>query len=128
MRILKGVVLHNLKRPMRKALMVCDEVFEKVGLEFVVTSGQEGQHWAGSLHFYGYAFDGRRYPYGEIMLPVGVSMEEILQLIRAKLGPEYDVILEPNHFHVEWDKAKELFDAGSLSEVFDWLALLAQKG
>jgi hypothetical protein len=48
----------------------------------------------GSLHFKNRAFDGS--------LPVAGESDAVEEL-RLFLGPEYDVVVETDHLHVEWD-------------------------
>ena len=59
-------------------------------LDFFVTSIREGTHSPGSLHYLGRAFDFE----GQ-----GVPKEEI----KKALGKDWDVVIEPNHYHVELD-------------------------
>jgi len=63
----------------------------------VVTSAFDGQHKPGSLHYVGRALDFRIWD---------VPSEERADLaahIRDRLGPDFDVVLEANHIHIEYD-------------------------
>lgn len=89
-----GVDIGRLERPTRRALSVVEGVFAGRGQEAVVTSTYEGNHSPGSLHYANAAFDVRR-PFQ--------GAEGITQEIAKVLGPQYDVVLEATHIHVEWD-------------------------
>lgn len=53
-----GVDYSRLKRPMRRALTVVDDVFKKeTGEEAILTSTYEGEHLPGSLHYADLAAD-----------------------------------------------------------------------
>jgi hypothetical protein len=62
-----------------------------------VTSGFEGSHSEGSLHYSGLAEDYR-------IRDVNPSeLAEMVGKVRARLGSLYDVVLEADHLHVEYD-------------------------
>ncbi len=63
-----------------------------------VTSIEEGNHGAGSLHYCGDAFD-LRYPEIDIKADVNVRND----LIQKEAGRHFDVVFEQTHIHVEWD-------------------------
>lgn len=79
------------------AMCKAEYVFGQLGLVFTVTSVLDGTHMEGSLHYRGRAFDCRLPPAGG---PVTVSL---VAKLRAALGSGYDVVLESNHIHVEYD-------------------------
>lgn len=86
----------GLKIQMRKALISANDVWEKHGQELVVTSALDGNHKAGSYHYYGYALDFRtRYFNEETKQKVFVELCHVI-------GHNYLVILEPTHIHVQW--------------------------
>lgn len=76
------------------ALVACERVYAKHGHECRLTSGTDGQHKAGSLHHVGHAFD--------LGLP-GDAGEVIIAELKLVLGDEFDVLLEADHIHVEYD-------------------------
>tara|TARA_R100000656_G_scaffold122274_1_gene97782 strand:+ start:294 stop:575 length:282 start_codon:yes stop_codon:yes gene_type:complete len=65
-------------------------LYERNGIDMVVTSIREGNHSAWSLHYIGRAFDLR------------VTDIDVTQ-IREVLGPEWDVVDEATHIHCELD-------------------------
>ena len=82
----------------------------------VVTSANDSKHSAYSLHYVGRALDIR---YTEVriggiaprMTTAGGSQAEEQERaarfwmgrMQQQLGPDYDVVVEANHIHVEWD-------------------------
>jgi hypothetical protein len=99
MKIKHGATLIGLKIQMRKALMLADQVWSENGKELVVTSGTDGAHSAGSLHYYGYALDFRiRY------FDANTLEKVIAQLARGlrEVDIAYRMIVHSTHIHVEW--------------------------
>ena len=77
------------------AIVIAERAYAEIGCELMLTSGIEGQHSAGSLHYAGCAVDLRTQN-----VPVG-KLQPLVERIRAALGPDFDVVLESNHLHVE---------------------------
>lgn len=98
-----GVKVKGVKPELLFALMAIDSVFRERGVEMVVTSITDGKHMQGSLHYVGMAAD--------IRLPPLSLTQYILRQMRMSLGGnpddnrvgEYDVVLENDHIHVEYD-------------------------
>lgn len=97
MRIKEGASLQGLKIVMRVALMTCERILEQYGQELVVTSGTDGEHTTGSLHYYGYAVDLRT----RDMTPRDRALA-FAKILDAFDGTKYRAILEPSHLHVEY--------------------------
>ena len=97
--IKRGVSLQGLHISMRPVLVHAELIWALLGREegVGITSGTEGTHSAGSLHYYGLALD-LRTRYWDID-----SASEAYRLMVEAL-PEFDVVLEGNHIHVENDK------------------------
>ena len=95
MRLKKGVRIRGLRVEAAIALFMANEVCEKLGVEMVVTSGTEGKHSWGSLHFSGCAFDFRKWALSD-------NGAEARKMLSEKLGAEFDVVLERTHIHVEF--------------------------
>jgi hypothetical protein len=68
---------------------------DKAYPDFVITSTDEGLHCASSLHYADAAFDVRKRAFAGSVLMIG-SLEKIC-------GPEFDVIEEGDHFHIEYE-------------------------
>lgn len=77
----------------------CNEIFRKYGKPCVVTSGAEGKHGLHSHHYKGLAWDLRRRHVPEH------EIGSVVAEIKRVLGPDYQVVLEPNHIHAEYDPA-----------------------
>ena len=95
MRLKKGVQIRGLRAEMAVALIIANEVCEKLGVEMVITSCTEGKHSWGSLHVSGGAFDFRKWEFSD----GGI---EARKMLKKKLGAEFDVVLERTHIHVEF--------------------------
>ena len=80
------------------AMKVADEVslmFAKK--EAVITSILDGTHGKHSLHYIGDAFDMRTFIYSHS------ELSKIVQELTTQLGSNYDVVLESDHIHIEYD-------------------------
>ncbi len=94
MRIKHDVDLHPLQPQMVLAMIVAESVYAKSQSEVMITSGKEGPHMVKSLHFTGMALD--------IRLP-NMAVNQVAANLAAALGPQYDVVLEGDHIHIEYD-------------------------
>lgn len=93
-RIKPGVKLHLLRPQAMLVIFMADGIWRELGeAELVVTSGSDGTHMEGSLHYQGLALDLRN-PRD----PTAAAA-----VLRARLGREFDVIAEGHHIHVEYD-------------------------
>jgi len=92
-----GVEISKLKREIRRALTIVEKAYGLYGYELVVTSTYEGNHSAGSLHYSNDAFDVRG---------VENNNNRLVSELKLKLGNDYDVVLEVNHVHIEYDPKK----------------------
>jgi len=94
-----GVDIARLKRPIRRKLDLIDNIFERNGYgEAVISSTYEGDHGANSLHYADLAIDLRR-PKKRIT----ITLKDLEKDLKESLGKDFDVILEGNHFHIEYD-------------------------
>lgn len=91
--IKKGVRLHGIRSALVLAVVIADQVYEKLGHELVVTSVIDGTHSRTSLHYVGAAVD--------LRLP-GEDGIAARNRIARRLGQDFDVVLESNHIHIEW--------------------------
>jgi hypothetical protein len=88
-----GVVLP----PVLNLAVVVAEVMAQHSVQCVITSGTDGKHKAGSLHYADKALDFRS---RGMALPL---QQLIATQVRERLGPNYDCIVESDHFHGEFD-------------------------
>jgi hypothetical protein len=84
----------KLRKEIRYALQVCSFVYMHRNGELVLYHTDDGEHMEGSLHYKNRAVD--------VSLP-SQDVDAIVEEIRLFLEPEYDVIVESDHLHVEWD-------------------------
>lgn len=69
----------------------------------VVTSGNDGKHMAGSLHYKDLAIDLRTGHAWEKPLMTQAEAQALRDELDRRLGVGYDVVLEKDHVHCEWD-------------------------
>ena len=76
-----------------------------MGPEFavVVTSGNDGKHMDTSLHYKNLALDFRTGHSWDPPMMSENEAEEIQDELKARLGVGYDVTLEADHLHAEYD-------------------------
>lgn len=94
-----NVILYGLSGIMRPVLIEAERIYKDHGHfdGVIVTSGLDGVHSAGSLHYYGLALDFGIHPFTS---PI---VDRIVVDLRLALGNSYDVVLEKDHIHVEYD-------------------------
>lgn len=78
-------------------LEAAEYTFQANGYSCVCTSGIDGKHMEGSLHYKAKAVDLRSRHVSAEMLP------KIVDELRERLGKDYDVVVEGDHIHVEND-------------------------
>lgn len=94
LRVKKGVRLHGAEPELLFAVVVAERLWAELGFgDLVVTSVIDGEHIRGSLHYTGNAAD--------LRLPRGSKVTAARELRKA-LGADYDVVLERDHIHVEF--------------------------
>jgi len=92
--------LKGMKPEMTGAFSIIDKTFESFGYEAILTSGTEGVHSPNSLHPKGLATDWRT-KHMRIDL-----LQTLASRLKKNLGgdhSEYDVVLESDHVHIEFD-------------------------
>jgi hypothetical protein len=101
-RLKDGVIIAGLHIKMRPVLIAAEDVWRDLGRqEVVITSALDGCHSAASLHPYGRAVDLRT------RVLRGIDVALAVDMLRERLGDDYDVVLEPTHIHVEYDPEVE---------------------
>lgn len=97
MKIKEGVKLAGLRTEMVLALVIAAQVYHDIAdTEMVVTEATGGVHGRGSLHYTGQAADLRTNTMSKELAA------KVVLAIREKLGENYDVVLEADHIHVEF--------------------------
>jgi hypothetical protein len=102
LRLKAGASLENVSWRMFYAAILAEGIFKKHGAnELVITSGADGKHSLLSKHYpennasrLVEALDFRTW---------NVDKDIVAADLRRKLGPNYDVVIESTHIHVEYD-------------------------
>lgn len=93
-----GVDLRGLVPQMAVAYSIALYLYhEKFGVPCVVTSGSDGKHGPNSLHYKGKALDFRTNNLR------GPQVHPIYLALKEALGAQFDVVLEDDHIHCEFD-------------------------
>lgn len=82
-------------------VLTADIIHQTAGKECVVTSLCDGVHASDSFHYLLGAADFRTRHLTE------GEQEGITERLSLKLGDQWDVVLESDHLHVEWDSGRE---------------------
>ena len=89
-----GVDLSRLRPEIRKKLGIIEDTLDSwTADELVINSTYEGDHSAGSLHYANLAIDVRSRSAGGTLV----------SKLKEELGPDYDVVDEYDHIHIEYD-------------------------
>ncbi len=94
-----SVKVEHLCKELIELLPKVDVIYQLFGQpETVITSGNDGKHMRNSLHYFNRAVDLRTYFF---------RSEEEKRLVAKRVaeiaGPAFDVVLESDHLHVEYD-------------------------
>jgi len=90
------VKLHGIRPELLFALQVAAEVYKVYGQELVITSITDGKHSLTSLHYAGCAVDLRTHYFTDSI------RKKVRDEIKERLGIDFDVVLESNHLHIEY--------------------------
>lgn len=100
-----GVRVAGLRPEILLAVIAAERVCAEMGVDCVVTACVDGIHKAGSLHYRGLAVDLRSRDF----LPGDV--DKAIARIKQCLGTDYDVVLEKDHIHIEFQQKQPLTHA-----------------
>jgi len=79
------------------ALIIAEQIYKKHVKDLVITSLNDGIHSDGSLHYEGNGVDLRTNFWSNEEAKI------VADELRAALHDDYDVVLESNHIHLEYD-------------------------
>ncbi len=97
MRLKSSVKVKDLQPQILLAVMVANDVYRQHGKELVITSCNDSRHGENSIHYKGNAVDIRtRYFEHQEKL-------EVCREIQKRLIADFDVVVESNHIHIEYD-------------------------
>lgn len=89
------VRVRGLSNEILLAILIAQSVYAETEDSMVITSLTDGDHKAGSKHNCGDAMD--------LRLPARATSGNMAQRLANALGKDYDVVLEGDHIHVEYD-------------------------
>lgn len=95
-----GVDISGVSAEIALIIPIVQNIFEFHGSPMVITSVLDGDHSLTSLHYIGHAIDFRTRTLAT------TSQKALTQDISDALGPQFDVILESNHLHIEFQPKK----------------------
>lgn len=98
MKLKPGVTVTGLRPELLLALTIADRIYQNHGHDLVVTSLLDGRHSWTSLHYSGCAADLRTTAAGL----AASTIEAIASDIKRSLTVDYDVVVEVDHLHVEF--------------------------
>lgn len=90
-----GVSLVGLDPAMVIGAIVVADAYAEIGADCIITSALDSQHSTTSLHYAGQALDFRT----RMLTPE--QQQELVVILKERLGQDFDVILESDHIHVE---------------------------
>lgn len=97
--IKSGVDLRGLSPQMAIAYTIACKCYGQY--DCVITSASDGKHGPNSLHYSGQALDLRtRHIHGQ-------GLQLVVDKLREALGSQFDVVLESDHIHLEFDPRAE---------------------
>ena len=98
MKLKAGVKLDVFSPQILLAIYIADQVYVSMfNKEMVITSISDSVHGSGSLHPLGKAVDIRARDV------TSLGKNAFVVAMKTKLGDNYDVVLEKDHFHIEFD-------------------------
>ena len=93
--IKNGVDLRGLSPQMALAYTIACRCYGQY--DCVITSANDSKHGPNSLHYKGQALDLRTRHLN------GQGLQAVYLKLKESLGEQFDVVLESDHIHVEWD-------------------------
>lgn len=93
----EGVTVSGVWPLLFDAIIITADVYALHGKELVVTSISDGTHSVNSFHYKGRAFDCRTRYFTKD------EQKDVVSDLKSALGDDFDVVLESDHIHVEYD-------------------------
>jgi hypothetical protein len=100
--IKSGVRIIGMRPEILLAAVTAERVYEAAGHDLTITACVDGKHMTGSLHYAGAAIDIRT----RDIAPADV--QKLIAQIKACLGDDFDVLLEVDHIHIEFQPKQAL--------------------
>ncbi len=92
-----GAKVNGLQPEMVLAYVIACFVYAEYDADCTLTEGTGGKHGIGSLHYVGLAIDLRIWSFTSQEM-----LDEVVDKLKERLGDQYDVVLEGNHIHIEF--------------------------
>ena len=96
MKLKLGVRILGIRPEIAFVMPAIQKVYDDHGTELVITSVIDGKHSRGSLHYAGAALDLRTRDCTR------ETAKRITAALKRALGGDFDVVLESNHVHLEY--------------------------
>jgi len=96
------VRITGLRPELLLAAVAAMRVYETAGHDFIITACVDGKHMTGSLHNAGAAIDVRTHDI------VPAEVQKLIAQIKTCLGGDFDVLLEVDHIHIEFQPKQAL--------------------
>ena len=100
-----GVRITGMRPEILLAAVAAMKVYEAAGHDFTITACVDGKHIAGSLHYSGAAIDVRTRDLA------ADEVQKIIAKMKECLGGDFDVLLEVDHIHIEFQPKQSLTNA-----------------
>jgi len=100
-KVKESAKVQNLNKEIKGALMVMAAIYSKYGFEMVITSGNDGRHMKTSKHYTNDAVDLRIWGLEDSGFLKIIANE--LQIALDNFIQGFQVVIESDHYHVEWD-------------------------
>ena len=96
MKLKSGVRILGIRPEIAFIMPAVQKVYDDHGTELVITSVTDGKHSRGSLHYAGAALDLRTRDTSR------ETAKRITAALKKALGDDFDVVLERDHIHMEY--------------------------
>lgn len=97
-----GVRIAGLRPEILFAIVAAERAYAELGADCVLTACVDGKHSPGSLHYVGQAVDFRT------STITAEKRQSLTARLRSALGEDFDVILETDHLHIEYQPKRPL--------------------
>ena len=94
MRLALNVRLQGIRPELLLALMIVSDLCNVWSKSVIITTVLNGAHMHNSLHYTGAAVD--------FVVDLVVARSDFVDELRDRLGPDFDVIDEGDHIHIEY--------------------------
>ena len=100
LKLKSGVRVLGVRSELVIAIHIASAVCEYVGVDCTITAVIDGTHKRASEHYSGCAFDLRRPDWPDFNDTA--KAQAVADELKQALGDDYDVILEKDHIHIEF--------------------------